>query len=144
MGGSAYDGAGAVLIVDDNPDHCVLMRAVGRRVAPRVALPAVSDGQEALDYLAGQPPYDDRDAHPYPSLILLDLMMPRVDGFEVLARLQGPEWERRVPIVVLTTSLNPVDEARARALGADDFFTKPAGLDALNSLLSDLLHRWLR
>lgn len=143
MGGTVPDGEATVLIVDDNADHCELVRVVGRRIAPGVTWRAVGDGQQALDYLSGQPPYDDRGQYPYPSLVLLDLMMPRMDGFGVLSRLQGPRWEKRVPIVVLTSSLNPVDEARANALGADAFYTKPAGFDGLAGLISDLVARWV-
>ena len=137
------DDLPTVLIVDDNPDHCELLRVVGGRVAPGVIFPSVSDGQLALDYLAGQPPYDDRVRYPYPHLVLLDLMMPRVDGFAVLAKVQRSGQEERPPVVVLTSSLNPVDEARAMALGADAFHTKPAGFDEIGRLLERLVARWV-
>ncbi len=138
------DPDSTVLIVDDNPDHAELLRVAGKRVVPGVSFQAVVDGQEALDYLAGEAPFDDRAQHPYPSLVLLDLMMPRLDGFGVLARLQGRQWVNRVPIVVLTTSSNPVDEARAMALGADGFHSKPTGVDRVGALLEEIVGRWLR
>ncbi len=138
------DSESTVLIVDDDDDHAELLRLAGARVAPRLSFQAVVDGQEALDYLDGVEPFDDRAQYPYPSLILLDLMMPRLDGFGVLARLHGAEWIRRVPIVVLTTSSNPVDEARAMALGADAFHSKPARVDRLGALLDGIVQRWLR
>ncbi len=137
------DTASTVLIVDDNDDHAELLRVAGQRVAPRLSFQAVVDGQEALDYLGGVEPFDDRARYPYPSLVLLDLMMPRLDGFGVLARLHGTEWTRRVPVVVLTTSSNPVDEARAMALGADAFHSKPAGVDLVAELLEGIVGRWL-
>lgn len=137
------DTAGTVLVVDDNVDHAELLRVAGERVAPDLSFQAVLDGQEALDYLDGIPPFHDRDLHPYPCLVLLDLMMPRLDGFGVLARLQNVRWDDPVPIVVLTTSLNPVDESRAMALGADAFHTKPAGVEGLGALFEDIVRRWL-
>ena len=138
------DAASTVLIVDDNADHAELLRVAGMRVAPAVSFQAVVDGQQALDYLTGKEPFHDRALHPYPSLVLLDLMMPRLDGFGVLARLQGRQWANRVPIVVLTTSSNPVDEARAMALGADGFHSKPTGVDRVGALLRQIVARWLR
>lgn len=138
------DPDSTVLIVDDNPDHAELLRVAGMRVAPDLSFQAVVDGQEALDYLGGEAPFDDRVQHPYPSLVLLDLMMPRLDGFGVLAHLQGRQWVNRVPIVVLTTSSNPVDEARAMALGADGFHSKPTGVDRVGALLEEIVGRWLR
>lgn len=132
-----------VLIVDDNPDHRELLRLVGASVAPTVRFVTVNDGLEALAYLQGTPPFDDRGEYPLPALVLLDLMMPRMDGFGVLARLQSAEAAVRPPVVVLTSSLNPVDEARALALGADGFHTKPSDPRDLATLLLELLDRWV-
>ena len=137
------DPATTVLVVDDNVDHAEFLRVAGRRVAPHLSFRAVYDGQQALDYLDGVPPFDDRTQHPYPSLVLLDLMMPKLDGFGVLARLRNVTWENPVPVVVLTTSSNPVDESRALALGADAFHSKPAGVDDLGALFQDIVSRWL-
>ena len=137
------DPTRTVLVVDDNADHAVLLRVAGKRVAPQLSFRAVFNGQEALDYLDGVHPFDDRALHPYPSLVLLDLMMPRLDGFGVLARLQTHEWTNRVPVVVLTTSSNPLDEARAMALGADAFYSKRAGVDGLEALFEGIVGRWL-
>jgi CheY-like chemotaxis protein len=137
------DPATTVLVVDDNVDHTEFLRVAGGRVAPHLCLRAVYDGQQALDYLDGVPPFDDRTQHPYPSLVLLDLMMPILDGFGVLARLRNVTWEKPVPVVVLTTSSNPVDETRAMALGADAFHSKPAGVDDLGTLFQDIVGRWL-
>ncbi len=137
------DPATTVLIVDDNVDHAEFLRVAGRRVAPDLSFRAVYDGQQALDYLDGVSPFDDRSQHPYPSLVLLDLMMPKLDGFGVLARLRNVTWENPVPVVVLTTSLNPGDETRALALGASAFHSKPAGIDDLGALFQDIVSRWL-
>lgn len=135
--------AATVLVVDDNADHSVLLRVTGKRVAPQLSFRAVGDGREALDYLDGVHPFDDRTRYPYPSLVLLDLMMPMLDGFAVLARLQSHEWVNRVPIVVLTTSSNPIDEIRAMDLGADAFHSKPAEVDGLGALFEEIVRRWL-
>jgi CheY-like chemotaxis protein len=85
----------------------------------------VYDGEQATDYLSGNGKYSDRSQHPFPKLVLLDLRMPRVDGFEFL------EWKRKqphlaeLPVVVWSSSDLPSDMEKAAALGASDYIVKP-------------------
>src|SRR5436190_8661740 len=103
----------------------------------------VRDGLEALDYLQGEQPFDDRQRHPIPNLLLLDLKMPRMDGFEVL------EWLRRHPVlgrllvVVLSASPREEDITRAYALGANSYLVKPNDATELNELIMRLEKYWL-
>jgi len=100
------------------------------------------DGQEVMDYLQRSPPFNDRGVHPLPNLLLLDLKMPRVDGFELL------EWLRRQPIhsmlraVVLSASDEPRDIARAYALGASSYHVKPADFEGLARLIGSIVGYW--
>lgn len=132
-----------VLIVEDNPDHALLVRLAAQRVDPDLDVHVVGDGQEALAYLSGEGGFADRTRHPLPQLLILDLVMPRLDGFGVLAWLgERPEWEA-LPVVVLTSSVSPRDEERVLELGAVSFETKPADLDRLGEQVRSLVTQWL-
>lgn len=98
---------------------------------------------EAVAYLSGKAPYDDRSRTPFPALVILDLIMPRLDGFGVLDWTREQSGLEQLPVVVLTSSSNPGDEARAMSLGARAFLTKPADLDTLGDTVRDIVERWL-
>jgi len=132
-----------ILVVEDNPDHAMLMRIAVERVAPDVAVRIVGDGMEAISYLEAVGPYADRSVSPYPDLVMLDLVMPRLDGFGFLEWLRGGNVTDKPPVVVLTSSLNPQDEARARRLGAADFQTKPSDLTRLGEQIRAIIARWV-
>lgn len=132
-----------VLLVEDNADHALLVQLAAGRAAPEVEVRIARDGLDALAYLDGKEPYADRSAYPFPDLVLLDLVMPRLDGFAVLERLRGREEMRRVPVVVPTSSVNPNDVQHALRLGAAGFLTKPADLARLGEQLREILARCL-
>jgi CheY-like chemotaxis protein len=106
-------------------------------------LTAVPDGEQALEYLAGQGPFADRKRHPLPVLVLLDINMPKKSGLEVL------EWTRRhprfksLPVLILTSSSRPEDREKARELGADDYLLKPSDPLKLVEVVKILHDRWL-
>lgn len=132
-----------MLVVEDNPDHALLVRIAARKAAPDVDVRIAQDGLDALAYLAGREPYADRSAHPFPGLVLLDLVMPRLDGFGVLEWIRGQEGMGGLPVVVFTSSVNPFDERRALGLGAAAFLTKPADVERLEAQLRETVARWL-
>lgn len=132
-----------VLVIEDNPDHALLVRIAAERVDPTLDVRVAADGLEALAYLGGDGQYDDRRAHPFPRLVILDLIMPRMDGFGVLEWVRSRPELRALPVVILTSSVSPKDEARALRLGARAFYTKPADLDALGCQVRDIVKRWL-
>lgn len=132
-----------VLVVEDNADHALLVRLAAQRVDSRLDVQVVSDGVEAVAYLEGREPYEDRDVHPFPDLVILDLIMPRLDGFGVLSWIRERSALDRLPVVVLTSSISPQDEARAMRLGATSFQTKPADLDRLQAQVGDIVTQWL-
>ena len=106
-------------------------------------LATVGDGQECVDYLSGAGKFADRTLHPLPTLLLLDLKMPLMDGFEVLTWLKTRPDLKDLPTVVLSSSSSDVDIQKARALGARDYFVKPHKLTDLLVILQNLQSRWL-
>src|SRR5439155_21926607 len=95
------------------------------------AVQSVTDGDEALDYLEGKPPFSDRELYPVPRLVLLDLKMPRVSGFEVLSWVRADPALQVMPVVVLSSSSHDVDVRRAYQLGANSYVVKPVAFDSL-------------
>ncbi len=124
-----------ILLAEDDPDHAHLVQAVFQRVAPEVPIMHVIDGEKAISYLSGEGDYSDRSKFPIPSLLLLDLKMPRLDGLEVLAWIRkSPEWSY-LPVTILTGSELSRDVDEALKLGANSFMVKPQGLP-------EFLHRY--
>jgi CheY-like chemotaxis protein len=132
-----------ILLAEDNEDDIILLQRAFTRARLANPLRVVHDGDEAIRYLAGEGVYADRQEHPLPLMLLLDLHLPKVDGFEVLQWLPGqPELEDLI-VVVLTSSTDQRDFARARELGAHSYFTKPGGLDELVNLMLRIQGYWL-
>ncbi len=132
-----------MLLVEDNPDHAMLVRIAVERAGLPLRVNIVGNGVDAISYLAGTGPHADRGTHPFPDLVLLDLVMPGLDGFQVLEWIRGRADMHELPVVVLTSSINPRDEARARRLGASDFQTKPSDLTRMGEQVRSLVARWL-
>lgn len=117
--------ADLILIAEDNEDHVLLLRRALQRGALLNPVFVVGDGEEAIAYLKGEGKFADRYEYPLPSLLLLDLKMPKKNGFEVLEWIRQQPGLRRLRIVVLTTSDAPQDVDRAYELGANAFMVKP-------------------
>lgn len=113
-----------ILLVEDQEDQFLLVEAAFDIAAVPAMLVHIDSGERCLAYLRRS-----RDAGaPAPDLVLLDLNMPRLNGFDVLAARAQDEALRRIPFVVLTSSSNPADMRRARELGCDSYVTKPLDL----------------
>ena len=119
------------LLVEDDRAYARLVQHTLRRARPVQTIYHVSDGGEALDYVFGRGEFADRARFPLPDIILLDLRMPRVDGFEVLRQLKGNPETRPITVVVMTSSDLASDQARCQEYGADQFLTKPGQLTEL-------------
>ena len=132
-----------ILMADDDADDRLL--ADEAMVESRVLneLHFVEDGVELLAYLRGEEKYSDRDAHPLPGLILLDLNMPKMDGREALAAIKGDPALKRIPVVILTTSKAEEDMLRGYDLGAASYITKPVTFDVLVDLMRTLGKYWV-
>jgi CheY-like chemotaxis protein len=131
------------LLAEDSESDALLFRMeMGRHAGARLF--TVQDGQEAIDYLQGVPPYDDRRQNPLPDIILMDLKMPRVDGFDFLQwrRTEAPVELRVIPVIVYSGSSLQRDVWRAYELGANRYMAKPLGLDTLRTQLSSTCEHW--
>ena len=133
-----------ILHIEDDSNDVLLLQHACRKAGGRFVLQTVSDGDEAISYLSGMDKFADRHSHPLPRLVLLDLKMPRVNGFEVLAWLRKNQDFKCVPVVVLTSSNHEADVRRAYELGANSYLVKPVGFDALVELLKAIEHYWLK
>ena len=117
-----------ILLVEDDSNDAVLLQRAFRRANVQCHVNVVTDGDEAIKYLSTNEPYADRQKFPFPSLVLLDLKLPRTPGLEVLAwlRRQAPAL-RDLPVIVLTSSRQTADIDQAYSLGAHSYMAKPEG-----------------
>ncbi len=134
---------GAILLAEDDEDAVVLMRLAYAKSRLANPLQLVNDGAKAIGYLDGEGEFADRAQWPFPSLLLLDLKMPKKNGFEVLAWLRAAPGINRLPVIVLTSSQERIDINRAYDLGANSFVTKPPRFDDLVDLLNRLEGWWI-
>jgi CheY-like chemotaxis protein len=118
-----------ILLVEDNPDDVELTRIAFEEAKIANRLIVVSDGVEALDYLFARGAHADRDPDDMPSIVLLDLNLPKVDGREVLQAIRADERTRTLPVVVLTTSTEPFDVEASYALGVNSYIQKPVDFE---------------
>jgi CheY-like chemotaxis protein len=130
-----------ILMADDDEDDRDLARDAleGTRLGERMEF--VVDGQDLIDYLRNDGPYAEEPT-PRPSIILLDLNMPRKDGREALAELKADDAFRLIPVVVLTTSNDEVDVQRAYDLGASSYITKPVTHTELTEVMHMVARYW--
>ena len=131
---------GVVLIVDDNPDDIELLRLAFEKAKAPCGLRSVQDGREAIQYLSGEGKYEDRNQYPMPLLVLLDLNMPRLNGFEVLAWIQKNATSTFPLVITLSYSHLESDIRRAYDLGTSAYVAKPVDLDSSVSLVKLLIN----
>ena len=132
-----------VLLVEDNEDDILFVQRAFRRAKLSNALPVVEDGDAAVAYLSGQGEYADRSRHPMPTLILLDIKLPRRSGLEVLEWLRAQAGLRRIPVVMLTSSRESADVDRAFDLGASGYLVKPVDFDGLLEMVKTIGVYWM-
>ena len=118
-----------ILLVEDNADDVELTRIAFEEAKVANHLVVARDGAEALDYLFAQGKHAHRDPSDLPSIVLLDLNLPKVDGREVLQAVRANEATRTLPVVVLTTSTEPFDVEASYALGVNSYIQKPVDFE---------------
>jgi CheY-like chemotaxis protein len=132
-----------VLHIDDDPNDTALLQAAARKASADFQLQNVEDGEQAMAYLGGANEYADRRLYPLPSLVLLDLKMPKSTGFEVLDWIRKHPELGKIPVVVLSGSELKDDMDQAMSQGANSYMVKPIGFDALVTFVRDLGTQWL-
>ena len=132
-----------ILLVEDNPDDVELtLRALRRsNIANQVVV--ARDGREALDYLFCEGEYESRDGCDCPTVVFLDLKLPKINGVEVLRRIRDHETTRLLPVVVLTSSLEEGDLIDSYGLGANSYIRKPVDFDQFLEAVHQLGLYWL-
>jgi CheY-like chemotaxis protein len=132
-----------ILVAEDNADDAFLLKRAFVQARINVRLDFVQDGEEVIHYLKGENGFADRTAHPFPALLLLDLKMPRLDGFDVLNWLrQQSGGLKRLPVTVLTSSDQPSDVNRAYDLGANSYLIKPTVSESLMEVVQRIQNYW--
>ena len=135
--------AQTILYVEDEENDVIFMRHACERAGLAGSLQVATDGEEALKYFSGEGQYANRDAHPLPCLVLLDLKLPKLSGLEVL------KWIREHPalytlrVLILSSSNQPLDIHAAYARGANAFLVKPSNVDELAAMAASVKDFWL-
>jgi CheY-like chemotaxis protein len=132
-----------ILLVDDSETDVLLMKKAFQKSGMAYPLTVVRNGEEAIAYLRGEGLYSDRDKSPLPIAMLLDLKMPKVDGFEVLEWVRNEPVLKRLIVIAQTSSPRPEDVNRMYDAGANGFLTKPSSFDDLVRM-AETISRWLQ
>lgn len=124
----------AVYLVEDDPDHTLVISRAIKQISPQVQVQAIDDGEAALSML--------RTSDTPPDLILLDINMPGLSGFDVLAQIKSDDRLKHIPVVMLTSSELAPDVAHAYELGASGYISKPSYLHDVRAVLGNTLLYW--
>ena len=137
------DGQPVILVAEDNPDDVSMLKRAFEHAAIQTPIHFVSDGEEAIAYLNGEGKFANRARYPLPHLLLLDLKMPRRNGFEVLEWLRDQPTLRLLRTVVLTTSERIWDINQAYQAGANSFLVKPLDFTDFRNTIQAVYNYWL-
>ena len=132
-----------ILIVDDDENDIFFVKRAFTEINVHCTFQVMKNGQDAIDYLGGVGEYANRHKYPLPMMILMDLKMPIMDGFQVLIWLRARDGIKVIPTVVFSSSDMPQDITRAYELGANSFMTKSVTYDGLLIKLQTLSQYWL-
>jgi CheY-like chemotaxis protein len=131
-----------LLVAEDNAMDAMLLERTIQRCGSLFHMIRVEHGEAAIDYLLGKDPFRNRTENPFPHLLLLDLKMPRKDGFQVLRWRKDTPAFARLPVIVFSSSDLPADISRAYALGANSYAVKPTSPERLERLVKALQEWW--
>jgi CheY-like chemotaxis protein len=132
-----------ILLVEDDPNDALLVRMAFQRTRSGIPLIILPNGLEAINYLQGEGVYADRAKYPIPDIILLDLKMPLMSGFDVLRWIRERPGLKRLPVIVLTSSVQDADARTAYDAGANSYLVKPTDFNELVESIKNLGDFWL-
>ncbi len=132
-----------VLYAENDENDAFIMKLCWKRVPVEHPLHIVEDGQHAIDYLSGVNGYANRDKFPLPTLLLLDLQMPRCSGFDVLTWVRKQPQFADLPVLIVSSSNQEKDKAMAARLGATGYVVKPAGVAGFVEVIREWQQKWL-
>jgi len=132
-----------ILYVDDEPDDIFFMVRACKRAGLEEPIETVSDGSEAIAYLSGTGKYANRLRYPLPRLVLLDLNIVGISGFEILKFIRATPAVANLPVLVMTSSNQESDIRRAHALGANGYLVKPGKIEELVRMIQAMRDYWL-
>ena len=133
---------GTILIVEDEEHDVEFLTRAFRNTGTNNPVQAVTNGEEAMAYLAGENPYHDRVTYPFPHVVVTDLKMPRMGGLELLRWIHANPKYRVVPTIVLTSSTSQSDVDAAFACGASAYIVKPVGFEELKRVAQTIAEYW--
>jgi two-component system response regulator len=133
-----------MLLVEDNPDDEALTLRAFRKSNLPIDIVVVRDGAEALEYLTASGKHADRDRENRPALILLDLNLPKIDGFRVLREMRAQEGFECTPVIIFTSSRERRDVMTGYQLGANSYVCKPVNFEEFNQAVTQIGLYWLR
>jgi len=131
-----------ILLVEDNHMDVVLTVDAFREAKLMNKINVARNGKEALDYLFGCNKYANRQLYPMPDLVLLDLKMPGIDGFEVLRQIKSTEILKRIPVIILTSSKEEGDRSLSYDMGANSYLLKPVSFDGFVDVVKKIDDYW--
>jgi two-component system response regulator len=132
-----------ILLVEDNTADVLLTLRAMKKAKITNQVVVANDGVEALDYLYGKGKYAERNGFSVPVIVLLDLKMPRMDGFEVLKQIRDNPSTRRLPVIMLTSSSEESDINKCYEIGANSYVRKPIEFERFAEVVKHLVDYWL-
>jgi CheY-like chemotaxis protein len=132
-----------ILVAEDNAEDAFLLKHAFAKAGFGSPVRFVSDGEQVMDYLQGEGEYADRARFPFPALLLLDIKMPRLNGFEVLTLIRQDPRFKRLVVIVLTSSDREQDVNQAFDLQANSYLLKPARPEMMPEVLNQIRGYWL-
>lgn len=136
------DNPAIILLVEDNPMDVILTLDAFKEAKLKNVINVARNGEEALDYLFGKGKYADRILYPMPNLVLLDLKMPGIDGFEVLRQIKCTNNLRRIPVIILTSSKEESDRTLSYDNGANSYLMKPVSFEGFIEVVRKIDDYW--
>lgn len=133
-----------ILMVDDDPEDVFLTKHAFRKGRVENDFRSVSNGKQLLEYLRNEGQFADRKAHPRPNIVLLDINMPIMNGFEALEEIRKDPDISDVPVVIMTTSREHVDISRGYSIGASSYIAKPVTPAAMTEVVEVISNYWFK